>query len=175
MIFSFGPLNFIGHWLIHAKKGIITLLFAITNYFLLSESIDLVVKTPIGTKVAIEKFFENIEQYHPGKYSAKTIRSASQNIASSWKQAGYIEGKFKNIRVQAGQDYYTASFALLLAYLKGNRGDFLLTSKWAKALAISQDELRELLKEAAKRDLLQYQSSGKVTTISYEKQLNMVL
>lgn len=153
------------------KKSILTLLYAIANDLLLRESIDVVVSTKVGEKVSIERFDDNIEKYHPGKYSANTRRSAAQNIASSWKQAGYMQGKVKNIRVQPAQDHFTVAFALLLAYLNGDRGEYILLSKWVKALALNSEELRDLIKEAAKRDLLQYQYGGNVTVISFENQL----
>jgi hypothetical protein len=153
------------------KKSIITILYAISNDYLLSESIDLVVGARIGDRIAIEKFDKNIEKYHPGNYSDNTRRSAAQNIASSWKQAGYIQGKVKNIRSKVVHDYYTVAFALLMSYLNGDRGDYILMSRWVKALALGTDELRDLIKEAAKRDLLQYQYGGNVTTISFENQL----
>lgn len=156
------------------KKSILALLFALSNDFLLKESIDIVVNSKVGERVAIEKFDDNIEKYHQGKYSLNTRRSAAQNVASSWKQAGYIQGKIKNIRVQPIHDYYTVAFALLLSYLHGDRGEYILLSKWIKALAISTEELRDLIKEAAKRDLLQYQYGGNVTVISFENQLNTI-
>ena len=43
------------------KKSILALLFALSNDFLLQESIDLVVNTNVGERVAIEKFDDNIE------------------------------------------------------------------------------------------------------------------
>lgn len=156
------------------KKSILALLFALSNDFLLRESIDIVVNSKVGERVAIEKFDDNIEKYHQGKYSINTRRSAAQNVASSWKQAGYIQGKIKNIRVQPIHDYYTVAFALLLSYLHGDRGEYILLSKWIKALAISTEELRDLIKEAAKRDLLQYQYGGNVTVISFENQLKTI-
>jgi len=156
------------------KKSILALLFALSNDFLLKESIDIVVNSKVGERVAIEKFDDNIEKYHQGKYSLNTRRSAAQNVASSWKQAGYIQGKIKNIRVQPIHDYNTVAFALLLSYLHGDRGEYILLSKWIKALAISTEELRDLIKEAAKRDLLQYQYGGNVTVISFENQLNTI-
>lgn len=156
------------------KKSILTFLFALSNDFLLKESIDIVINSKVGEKVAIEKFDDNIEKYHPGKYSDNTRRSAAQNVASSWKQAGYIQGKMKNIRVQPEQDYYTVAFALLLSYLHGDRGEYILLSKWIKTLALNTEELRDLIKEAAKKDLLQYQFGGNVTVISFDNQLKTI-
>jgi hypothetical protein len=153
-------------------KPILALLYAVGNDYLLSESSSVVMSTSIGEKVTIEKLEENLDAHHPNRFSDNTRRSVAQNIASSWKQAGFITGKVKNIRTQPEVDYLVVAFALLLAYLNGDRGDFLLKSKWAKALGIGEDKIRELAFEAAKRDLLQYQSAGEVTTISFQKLLD---
>lgn len=152
-------------------RPVLALLYAISKDFLLSESIDIIIKSPINEKVPIERFDDNIEMHHPKRFSENTRRSAAQNIASSWKQAGYILGKVKNIRVQTNHGYHVVSFAFLLSYLSGDRGDFILSSKWVKALCLYETNLRTLIAEAAKRDLVQYQFGGSVTSISFENQL----
>jgi hypothetical protein len=151
------------------EKPILAILFAVKRDFLLSESITVVVSTAIGEKVEIWKLQEQISVNHPNLYTAKTILSAAQNIASSWKQAGYIIGKVKNIRVKIDPGYSLVAFAILMSYLEGFRGDFLVRSKWALILDLSEMEIRDQAFEAAKRDLLQYQYAGGVTTISFRK------
>lgn len=148
-------------------KPILALLYALRNDYLLSESIPVVLSTPTGEKVSTGKLETSIEALHPGRFSDNTRRSIAQNIASSWKQAGYITGKVKNIRTQTHPGYFVVTLALLLSYLNGDRGDFILKSKWVKALGIGEEQVRELAFEAAKRDLLQYQFAGAVTTISF--------
>ena len=108
-----------------------------------------------------------IEANHPSRYSANTRRSMAQNLASSWKQAGFITGKVKNIRTQPVIGYHIIAFAFFMAYLDGLRGDFILSSKWVKALSLSELNVRELAIEAAKRDLMQYQFAGNVTALSF--------
>jgi hypothetical protein len=149
-------------------RPLIAFLYACSRDFLLNESVDSVLPTPIGEKVTIEKLEAAIETLHPDRYSDKTRRSLAQNIASSWKQAGYIEGKVKNIRVPTSPSYTAVAFATLLAYLTGSRGEYLLTSQSVRVLAINKDEIRAMLFEAAKRDLLQYQNVGHVTTVSFK-------
>ncbi len=149
------------------EKAGLTFLFAIGRDYLLRESLPVVLATPIGNKVETEKLETHIEALHPGRFSPKTRRSIAQNIASSWKQAGYIAGKVKNIRIQNQPGYVATTLALLLSYLHGDRGEFIFKSTWVKALGIGEAQVRELAFEAAKRDLLQYQSAGAVTTISF--------
>jgi hypothetical protein len=150
-------------------QPVLALLYASGRDYLLTESISVVLSTRMGEKVSIEKLMENLDAHHPNKFSANTSRSVAQNIASSWKQAGYITGKVKNIRTQTTPSYLVVTLALQLSYLNGDRGDFILSSNWVKALGIEESQVRDLAFEAAKRDLLQYQYAGAVTTISFQK------
>jgi len=149
------------------EKPVLTILYAVGEDFLLSESCPVIASTKLGEKVTVEKLEENIESHHSDRYSENTRKSLAQNIASSWKQAGFITGKVKNIRTQPAISHNVLAFAFLLAYLNGERGDFILTSKWTKALCLGESQIRELAVEAAKRDLLQYQYAGNVTAISF--------
>jgi len=153
-------------------KPILTLIYAIGHDFLLAESIPVVMETKLGEKVTIEKIDENIVLYYPNRYSEKTRKSIAQNLASSWKQAGFITGKVKNIRTQPDISYLVVAFAFFMAYLDELRGDFILTSKWVKALSLSDSIVRELAIEAAKRDFMQYQFAGSVTAISFNNLTN---
>lgn len=150
---------------------LLTILFAIQTDYLLSESIDILTNTDTGQKVEVKKFEENVIKCHPGRFSPATLRSVAQNIASSWKQAGFIQGKTKIIRIQPVINMQIVVFALLMAYLEGLRGEFLLNSKYIRILGLNESDLLELIAEASKRDLLEYQHSGYTTTISFNNLL----
>lgn len=156
------------------EKPLIAFVYAINQDDLLGESIQVLQSVKPGEKAAIELFEEVIEKYHPNQYSANTRKSMAQNIASSWKQAGFIEGKVKNIRRQPEINFRVACFAFLIAYLKGDRGDFIWNSIGVKALCLYESKLRELAIECAKRDLMQYQYAGSVTAIAFNNLLNKI-
>jgi hypothetical protein len=152
-------------------KPILTFIYAVNHDYLLAESIEVVNNTRTGNKVSIESFEENLEKFHPIKYSPNTRKSIAQNIASTWKQAGFIEGKVKNIRKQPEINYVVACFAFLLAWMKGESGDFTWENCGVKALCLGETRLRELAAECARKDLLQYQFAGGVTAFSFENLL----
>jgi len=158
----------------NTEKPLITFVYAINNDHLLAESIDITRDAVLGERIAVESFEATIETYHPQKYSENTRRSMAQNIASSWKQAGFIEGKVKNIRVQPQISFVVACFAFFLAYLKGDRGDFIWNSTGVKALCLNENQLRALAIECAKRDLIQYQYAGNVTSFSFNNLMNKI-
>lgn len=157
-----------------AEKPLIAFVYAINHDDILAESIQVLLATKHGNKVAIETFEDEIEKYHSNQYSPNTRKSMAQNIASSWKQAGFITGKMKNIRTQPEIGYKVACFAFLLSYLKGDRGDFIWNSKGVKSLCVSESKLRELAIECAKNDLMQYQYAGSVTAIGFNNLLNKI-
>jgi len=156
------------------EKPLIAFVYAVNQDDLLAESVQVLQSVKPGEKATIELFEEVIEKYHPNQYSANTRRSMAQNIASSWKQAGFIEGKVKNIRTQPEVTYRVACFAFLLAYLNGDRGDFIWGSIGVNALCLYESKLRELAIECAKKDLMQYQYAGSVTAINFTNLLNKI-
>jgi len=156
------------------EKPLIAFVYAVNQDDLLAESIQVLQSVKPVEKASIELFEEVIEKYHPNQYSANTRRSMAQNITSSWKQAGFIEGKVKNIRTQPEVTYRVACFAFLLAYLNGDRGDFIWGSIGLKALCLSESKLRALAIECAKKDLMHYQYAGSVTAINFTNLLNKI-
>jgi len=154
------------------ERPLIAFVYAVNQDQLLAESVQVLQNVKPGAKVATSFFEEEIEKYHPNQYAENTRKSMAQNLASSWKQAGLIEGKVKNIRTQPEITYRIACFAFLLAYLKGDRGDFIWGSIGVNALCLYQTELRALASECAKKDLMKYQYAGSVTAISFTNLLN---
>jgi hypothetical protein len=156
------------------ERPLLALLYALRNDHLLRESTAVILAISDGDRVTIEGLSDHVQANHPNRFSNNSLRSIAQNIASSWKQAGYITGKVKNIRTQVHPSYLVVTFAMLLSYLNGDRGNYILNSIWVKVLGLHEDQLREMAFEAAKRDLIQYQYTGEVTAISFQNLLNML-
>ena len=157
-----------------SELPVIALLYAIHRDYLLAESIDAVINIKPNSKVTVDYFMAAIDSHHQGQFSSATLRSVAQNIASSWKQAGFIEGKVKNIKIEREFGYYTVSFALLLGYLENLRGEYLMESKYIRALNLERRKLMDLISEAAKRDILSYQHAGNIVTIHFTKLLKEI-
>ena len=155
-------------------RPLLAFIYAVQHDELLAESIPVVRGVLPGDKVAIDLFEAAIEQSHPNVYSANTRKSLAQNIASSWKQAGFVEGKVKNIRTQPPISPQVACFAFLLAFLAGCRGDFIWAGVAPGALCLAESQLRALAVDCAKVDLMQYQSAGSVTAIGFANLLNAI-
>lgn len=156
------------------EKVMLSYVFAVSNDYLLKENISVLSNYKLGEKVELESIENNIEKFHPNRFTKNTLRSVAQNIASSWKQAGFIMGKVKNIRTEPEITYRVVSFAMLLAFIEGLRGDFIFQNNCILSLCISENKIRELAVEASKRDFMQYQYAGSVTSISFDNLLNKI-
>ena len=150
-----------------SDQRIMTMLLALGREPLLAESVELVLQTRLGASVTVNQFQEDLAHRHPGRYNDNTARMVASRLASSWKQVGYLEGKTQNVRVQPKPQRYAVTFALLLAYLNGDRGEFILRSSSATALGLTEMELREAAADAARHDLLQYRAAGAVTAVAF--------
>lgn len=157
-----------------ADRRLMSLLYAINKDDLLRQSIPVIQETPIGRKVKIDMLLKNLLDQHDGQYSPKTLLSTAQNMASSWKKAGYIEGKVRNIRVPVNPGYLPVLFALYLGERDGNVGQDLLNTIWMSVLELSEERQKELLSAAARHDFIEYQEAGGVTIIRLQKLHNRI-
>ncbi len=153
-------------------QRIMAMLLALGREPLLAESVELVLQTRLGDPVTVEQLLAGLEHRHPGRYSTSSAHAIAQRLASSWKQAGYLEGKVKTRRVQPQPQRYAVTFALLLAFLHGERGEFILRSKWVQALGLPEAEVRKLAADAALHNLLQYQAAAAVTVFAFPQLFN---
>ena len=156
------------------ERPLLALIYAVHRDDLLAESREFMEKVSVGFQVPTMLFEQTLDNYHPHRFSATTLQSISRNLASSWKQAGFIKGKVKTERVQPEVGFRIACFAFLLAFLEGDRGEFIWKNKGVAVMCLPESKLRTLAIECARRDMLQYQSAGSVTVINFNKLLQSI-
>ncbi|MDX2282977.1 MAG: hypothetical protein NW241_02395 [Bacteroidia bacterium] len=155
-----------------SEQPLLALLYALGKDSLLAESAHLLIACPVGASLPAAIFSQKVSERHPGRYSEESVAAIGQRLASSWKQAGYLRGMYANRRTEVMPGYQVLAFAMLLAYLAGARGQFILQSPEVQALCLAESRIRELAFEASKRDLMRFQSAGAVITVSFETILN---
>lgn len=153
-----------------SEKRLLTLLMALKEDKLLEKSIDFILSIPIESVVEKQPLVKHLSKYVD--YTENTLNSTSRNITSSWKQAGFIgEGK-KRLRIQPTVTYQVVVYAIALGVLEDLEGEFLIKSPYALALGLSNDKLDQLLNEAKIKDLIKYQNTGGVVSISLTDKLS---
>lgn len=152
-----------------SEKRLLTIIYALFNDELLSASIPLILETKLGTRIPTHSIQKILQGIYPDKYTQITLSSSARNIASSWKQAGFIQGKVKNIRVHVHPGYLSVLFAMYLGYQTGLRDKELFTSKWGKLLEMPESKIRESLSIAALNEFIDYRYAGGVTVLNFDK------
>jgi hypothetical protein len=128
-----------------------------------------VLETKPGELRTSADFVTFFGQELPGRFSEATTLSLAQNVASSWAQAGFFKGKIQKVRTRAVATPATATYALVLGYLCGLRGQVLLESGWARLLDVPRDPVIRLVQEASKRGWLDFKHAGTVFEISFRQ------
>lgn len=151
----------------HAARPMLACLAAAARDPLLREAMPFVLAVPVGETVTPEAIREYLSAAYPNRFRESTSTATAQRLASSWSQSGYLAGKVVKKRSRPSATPSATGFALLLAYLCGQRGGLLLESPWAKMLACTPAELATLVREASKQGWLNFKSVGSVIEITF--------
>jgi len=127
---------------------------------------------PVGSQVLRSELEEQIELRFPGRFSAITLRSTSQNLNASWAQAGYSQGRKTKTRIKLYTGPAAVTYALLLAYMTGIRGIRLFESAYARLLDCPKDEMFTLAELASRKGWIRMKRIGDVVDVSFDPILN---
>jgi hypothetical protein len=146
-------------------RPMLALLCALAREPPLRDAATAVLDATYGSDVRWPDFASRFEALHPGRYSAKMLRSLSQNCASTWTQSGHLKGRVKKRRARAIASPIVAAYAALLGEFAGFGGATLLSSLWMLILDSSETETLALLRQAEGLGLLRVRSGGDVVEI----------
>jgi len=150
-----------------ASQPMLALLSASARDSLLREATPFILGIYQSQLVTPDQIAEHLNEKFPGRFQASTALATAQRLASSWAQAGYLQGKVNKKRKKPVVTPAVMAFALVLGYLCGLRGKLLLDSVWTRLLDRSPGELIELATEASKQGWLNFKAAGTVVEISF--------
>lgn len=150
-----------------AARPMLACLAAAARDPLFRDTIPFVVAIPVGESVDSKVVAEYLGEKFSGRFSAATLTSTSQNLASSWTQAGYVKGKVNKKRARPVVTPVLVTYALLLGYLCGVRGKMLLDTLWTRMLDRTPAELADLATDASKQGWMNYKAFGSVVEITF--------
>ena len=142
---------------------------------LLRDSATAIAPAAVGDRVqwpAIARVFEHL---YPSRFSPNTLRSLSQNCASTWTQSGHLEGSIRKVRRRVKPTPANVAFAALLASICGYGGPVLLSSSWLKILDLSPDGALDLLRQAEAIGLARVRAAGDVVEIAVRQPMQSTL
>ena len=101
------------------------------------------------------------------RFNETSIEKIARMSASSWTQAGHLEGRYTKHRRPPDSTPATVAYALLLGYLSGRRSSMLFDTFWTRVLDVEEYELHELAREASRRGLLTYRNAAGVIEVDF--------
>lgn len=150
-----------------AGQPLLTVLCAYSRDPLLRATAPFVLGFQEGATVTREAMEEFIDAQEPGRFSKATLKSTAQNINSSWTQSGHLAGRVRKVRARAVATPGTVSFALLLGYVSGLRGESLFRSDFARMLDSSFERTIELAEDASRRGWISLKRVGQVVEVLF--------
>ena len=115
------------------------------------------------------------ETRHPGRLGEKMAKSLAQNAASSWTQAGFLEGAVNKKRVRAQPTPAVAAYAALIGTLCGFGGMRLIECRWLDVLDRPAEDRLALLRQAEGLGLARVRSAGDVLDIEVRRPMANIL
>ena len=151
------------------EKGqpLLALLCAYARDTLLRMSTALILKQPQGATISRTAMEAFIEHLNPGRFSKATLKSTAQNINATWTRSGHLQGRAPKIRIKAQPTLSAVSYALLLGYLSGCRGESILQNEYVRLLDCTEEYALDLATEASRRGWLVFKRIGTVMEVSF--------
>jgi len=150
-----------------AGRPLVLLVAARARDPLLQLGSDNLLRLPEGSVYDRTAFEESIARTFPGRFSEKTCRSLTQNIASTFTQTGFLEGKIKKVRTQPKPSVAAVALSAALGKMSGFHGISVWESPWFQILGLSPNDGDLLAREASRRGWIDYRRAGEVVSVSF--------
>ncbi|MDF7800007.1 hypothetical protein P4C99_11080 [Pontiellaceae bacterium B1224] len=153
-------------------RSILCFLCAYARDSILCDCTPFVLGIAEGVTSDKDKLEEFIERMYPDRFSDVMRASLGRNLRSSWTQSGHLTGHRNKVRTRVTPSAGSVSYALLLGYLSGIRGESLFQSDYTKLLDCSFEKMIELTEEAARKGWIVFKRVGDVIEVLFPNIIN---
>jgi hypothetical protein len=111
--------------------------------------------------------------HFPDNYGSNTLAKIGRNTFSSWEQTGHLAvgDRPSKARARAACFPSNVTYALLLGYLEGLRGEGLFATSWTRVLDHPRSHLLELAINASQRGLMEFRQAGGIVEVTFHELL----
>lgn len=150
-----------------AGRPLLAGLYANARDDILRSSAQIVIETEEGEILSRQSVESLLKEKYPNRFSPASCLSISQNLMSSWKQIGYLEGRITVRRKTPVVTPVNIAFALFLGYCSGLRDNLLFETFWTYLLHVPNHILHEKASQASQRGLLTYKNVGGIVEVDF--------
>ncbi len=119
-----------------------------------------------GAEMVRQEFVAAIHSATGARFNRTVLKKVASCSASSWTQAGHLEGKVRKFRRTVTPTPAAVSMALWLGNAEGLAGPDLIDSRWAAALDLPGGALLPHAAEASRLGLIRLRAAGNVVEVS---------
>lgn len=153
-------------------RPLLALLCTVARDSIFRSTAPFILKFPEGATITRESLEEFIDAQEPGRFSKATLKSTAQNINSTWTKSGHLHGRARKVRSRAHPTAGSVSYALLLGYLAGSRGQALFQTEYIKLLDCTFDQAIELALDASRKGWILFKRLGDVIEVLFPNLIN---
>jgi hypothetical protein len=133
-----------------AGQPLLALICAYGRDYVLNLAAPFVLKTQEGMAISKAPIEDYIAKRADGRFSKATLESSVRNVLASLSKTGHISGRVNKIRSRAKATSGSVSYALLLGYLCGERGQSLFETEYTRLLDCTFETMVELAEDASR-------------------------
>ncbi len=148
-----------------AGRPLLALLAALVRDPLLRATAASVVRLDPDAGFQRSVLIEPLREAAAGRLNEATIDKAARYAASSWTQAGLLEGRVRKLRRRPDPSPETAAFALWLAAREGWPVRRMLESPWCRLLDLPRSGLLQLTLQANRLGYIHARAAGDLLMI----------
>jgi hypothetical protein len=152
-------------------RPLLALLVAYVRDAVLRSSAPFILGMKDGEPFQRESLESFIDELEPGRFSQATLKSTAQNLAGTWTQAGHLRGRAKKVRSLVQPTPSAVALALLLAFVRGGRGQLLFESEYIKLLDCSASQGMELAEAAGSKGWINFKRVGSIMEVAFPRLL----
>ncbi|MCS7466129.1 hypothetical protein NZK35_05505 [Stieleria sp. ICT_E10.1] len=124
-----------------------------------------------GEPFVREALERSIDEQEPGRFSAATLKSTAQNLATTWTHAGHLKGRTRKTRRRVQPTPGAVALALLLGFVTGDRGPLLFENPYMKLLDCSPSTGVDLAELAGNKGWINFKRVGNVMEVAFPRLL----
>ena len=149
------------------SRPLLGLLLALARDPLLRTIAAAVIRTPFGHEFARQTMKDALSDAVGDRLNKATLDKVVRNASSSWTQSGHLQGRGRKTRQRVLPTPAATTYALLLGFAVGRRGQMLFETPWTAILDVGLDELIDLASDARRLGLLDLKQSGAIIDVSF--------
>jgi hypothetical protein len=159
-----------GLWHVDAASGpLLALLSSLARDPLLRATAAVIIDMPEKTEFQRTAVREALADSVQDRLNESTINKTVRNTASTWSQAGHLEGRTFKFRRLVQPTPSSVAFALYLARVAGFAVNESLTSGWVKVLDCSASAALDLATSAKRMGLIDLRMAGDVIDLNLNR------